>query len=55
MVINMEIEELVIDEEFLAHICQGGRITIPLAYRQSLGLEQGTRVRVRIQKDTPAV
>ena len=39
------------EEEFLAHICQGGRVTIPLSYRDKLGLEQGTRVRIRIRKD----
>jgi len=49
------VNELEHEEEFLANICQGGRITVPLPYRQRLGLEQGTRVRVRIQKDTPAL
>jgi len=39
------------EEEFLAHICQGGRVTVPLSYREKLRLEQGTRVRIRIQKD----
>jgi len=39
------------EEEFLADICQGGRVTIPLAYRESLNLKQGTRVRIRICKD----
>lgn len=39
------------EEEFLANICQGGRVTIPLSYRESLRLEKGTRVRIRIRKD----
>lgn len=39
------------EEEFLADICQGGRVTVPLAYRETLGLKQGTRVRIRIRKD----
>jgi len=39
------------EDEFLANMCQGGRITIPLAYRESLDLKQGTRIRVKIQKD----
>ncbi|GAI98618.1 unnamed protein product, partial [marine sediment metagenome] len=47
------IEEEPVEEEFLANIHQGGRLTVPLPYRQSLGLEQGTRVRVKIRKDKP--
>ena len=39
------------EEEFLAHICQGGRVTVPLSYREKLSLEQGTRVRIKISKD----
>jgi len=39
------------EEEFLAKICQGNRVTVPLTLRESLGLKQGDRVRVRIQKD----
>ncbi|MBU0847714.1 AbrB/MazE/SpoVT family DNA-binding domain-containing protein [Patescibacteria group bacterium] len=39
------------EEEFLANICQGGRVTVPLAYRERLSLKQGTRVRIRIRKD----
>ena len=39
------------EEEFLANICQGGRVTVPLSYREKLRLEQGTRVRIKIRKD----
>lgn len=39
------------EEEFLANICQGGRVTVPLAYRERLRLKQGTRVRIKIRKD----
>ena len=39
------------EEEFLADICQGGRITIPLAYRKRLKLKQGTSVRIKIRKE----
>ena len=46
-------EDPIEEEEFLANIHQGGRLTVPLPYRQSLGLEQGTRVRVKIRKDKP--
>lgn len=48
----MEISlENVEEEEFLANICQGGRVTVPLAYRERLNLKQGTRVRIKIRKD----
>ena len=39
------------EEEFLAKICQGGRVTVPLTYRERLSLKPGTRVRIRIRKD----
>lgn len=39
------------EEEFLARICQGGRVTVPLTLRERLSLKQGAVVRVRIQKD----
>jgi len=39
------------EEEFLANMCQGGRITVPQPYRESLNLKQGTRVRIKIRKD----
>ena len=39
------------EEAFLARICQGGRVTIPLTLRERLSLKQGAIVRVRIQKD----
>ena len=41
------------EEEFLAKICQGGRVTVPLTLRERLSLNQGAVVRVRIQKDEP--
>ena len=39
------------EDEFLANICQGGRVTIPLAYRERLKLKQGTPVRIKIRKE----
>ena len=39
------------EEEFLANMGHGGRITIPQPYRESLNLKQGTRVRIKIKKD----
>jgi len=39
------------EEEFLAKICQGGRVTVPLTLRDRLSLKQGVTVRVRIRKD----
>jgi len=39
------------EEEFLANIGQGGRVTVPLAYRERLRLKHGTRVRIKIRKD----
>jgi len=39
------------EEEFLANICSGGRVTVPLAYRERLSLKQGNRVRIKIKKD----
>uniref|UniRef100_A0A6M3LWS5 SpoVT-AbrB domain-containing protein n=1 Tax=viral metagenome TaxID=1070528 RepID=A0A6M3LWS5_9ZZZZ len=41
------------EDEFLANICQGGRVTVPLAYREKLSLKQGTRVRIKIRNDEP--
>jgi len=34
-----------------SNICQGGRVTVPLAYREKLSLKHGTRVRIKIRKD----
>ncbi len=39
------------NEEFLAKVCTGGRITIPLPYRERLSLATGDRVRVNLSKD----
>ena len=39
------------EEEFLAKVCQGGRVTVPLTLRDKLDLKQGALVRVTIQKD----
>ena len=50
MEMSLEKEE----EEFLANICQGGRVTVPLAYRERLRLKQGTRVR-KCERETPPV
>ena len=38
-------------EEFLAKVCQGGRVTVPLTLRDKLDLKQGERIRVTIQRD----
>jgi bifunctional DNA-binding transcriptional regulator/antitoxin component of YhaV-PrlF toxin-antitoxin module len=47
----MEIRLAKKEEEFPAAVGQGGRVTIPWIYREKLGLEQGTRVRIKIRKD----
>ena len=48
---EMSLETADREEEFLANICQGGRVTVPLAYRERLNLKQGTRVRIKIRND----
>jgi len=43
--------EMGLEEEFLAKVCQGGRVAIPYAVREKLGLKKGDFVRVRFRKE----
>ena len=38
-------------ETFLARLCQGGRLTVPYAVRERLGLKRGDFLRVRVRRD----
>ncbi len=42
---------IVAEDEFLARMGTGGRITVPLPYRQSMNIAQGDRVRVKLWVD----
>lgn len=42
------VEKKKVDFEFEAKVIGGGRITIPLEFRELYGIEVGDRVRVRV-------
>jgi len=48
---NTPEKRTVAEDEFLARMGTGGRITVPLPYRQSMKLSQGDRVRVKLWLD----
>ena len=39
------------EETFLAKVCQGWRVTIPLPVRERLGLKLGGLVRITLRKE----
>ena len=39
------------EETFLATLGQGGRVTVPYAVRERLGLKQGYFLRVRVRRE----
>ena len=39
------------EETFLAKVCTGWRVTIPLPVREKLGLKRGGLVRVTVRKE----
>ncbi len=39
------------EESFLVKLTTGGRITIPQLYREKLGLEEDTLVRITVKKE----